>query len=183
MDSRERRFRDLYDRHHRAVLAYFLRRTDHDSAYECTEDVYLTAWRRLDDIPDGDVARRWLYGVSRRVLANHRRSTARRNRLITRLFGLRPDSPPEPEPQVIRRIEDEAVLTAIGTLSLRDQEVLRLAYWDDLPHAQIAEILGCSTNAVDVRLHRAVRRLEKGLKPAGQEHSGRPAFLPGRERQ
>ena len=39
------RFRKLYDEHHRAVLAYFLRRLDSDAAYEATEDVFLVAWR------------------------------------------------------------------------------------------------------------------------------------------
>ncbi len=181
--AKEQTFRSLYDEHHRAVLAYFLRRTDRDSAYECTEDVYLVAWRRLDSVPGGDASLAWLYAVSRRVLSNHRRSAMRRALLTRRLFGLGPTVPAEPEPQVIRRAEEHEVLAAIADLSSRDQEVIRLAYWDELPHGQIAELLGCSVGAVDVRLHRAVRRLEKGLRQAGHSPSGRPAFLPGEERQ
>lgn len=180
--AKEQTFRRLYDEHHRAVLAYFLRRTDRDSAYECTEDVYLVAWRRLDRVPGGDASLAWLYAVSRKVLSNHRRGAWRRARLTRRLFGLGPTAPAEPEPQVIRRAEEDQVLAAIAELSPQDQEVIRLAYWEELPHARIGELLGCSVGAVDVRLHRAVRRLEKGLRQAGHRPTGRPAFLPGEER-
>ena len=177
----EERFRALYDLHHRAVLAYFLRRTDSDSAYEGTEDVYLVAWRKLEVIPDGDDALAWLYGVARRVLLNQRRSSARRVRLTHRLRGVQPPTPDEVEPQVIRHFEQQEVISAMAGLSTSDQEVIRLAYWEDLPHAQISDILGCSVGAVDVRLHRAVRRLEKGLGAAGHRWGGSPVLFPGDE--
>ena len=177
----EERFRALYDLHHRAVLAYFLRRTDSDSAYEGTEDVYLVAWRKTAAVPDGDDALAWLYGVARRVLSNQRRSSARRARLTRRLLGVQPPTPDEVEPQVIRHFEQQEVISAMAGLSASDREVIRLAYWEDLPHAHISDILGCSVGAVDVRLHRAVRRLEKGLGAAGHRRGGSPVLLPGDE--
>jgi len=175
------RFRHLYDEHHRAILAYFLRRLDTDAAYEATEDVFLVAWRKLDHIPDGDRSLAWLYSVARRVLANHRRGTARRRRLWRRLAD-EPGIPVEaPEPIVVRKEEHQEVLTALTRLSDKDQELLRLAMWEELPHADIGLLLGCSVGAVDVRLHRAVRHLEKGLRQAGHKPGRRPAFLPGEE--
>jgi RNA polymerase sigma-70 factor (ECF subfamily) len=45
----------------------------------------LVAWRRLDDVPDDGTARLDLYGVARRVLANHQRGQIRRARLAERL--------------------------------------------------------------------------------------------------
>ena len=38
--------------------------------------MFLTAWRRFDRVPDDALP--WLLGVARRVLANARRSAARR---------------------------------------------------------------------------------------------------------
>ena len=177
----EDKFRDLYDLHHRAVLAYFLRRTDRESAYEATEDVYLVAWRKLRAVPDGDDALPWLYGVARRVLSNQRRAAARRVRLTHRLMGVRLSAPDEVEPQVIRHFEQQEVISAMERLAPKDQEVIRLAYWEDLPHAQIGDLLGCSAGAVDVRLHRAVRRLEKGLGATGHRRSGGVVLSPGDE--
>ncbi len=179
--SADTRFRQLYDDHHRAVLAYFLRRLDSDAAYEATEDVFLVAWRRLEIVPEGDRSLAWLYAVARRVLANHRRSAARRGRLWARLAREPGVSSDEPEVFLIRKEEHEEVLAALTRLSDTDQEILRLAIWEELPHADIAQILGCSVGAFDVRLHRAVRRLGKGLRRAGHRHDARPAFLPGEE--
>jgi RNA polymerase sigma-70 factor (ECF subfamily) len=51
--------------------------------------------------------------------------------------------------------------TAGRRLRPADQEILRLAAWEELPHDQISRLLGCSVAAVDQRLHRAKKRLAK----------------------
>ena len=177
-----RRFRRLYDEHHRAVLSYFLRRIDRDSAYDATQDVYVIAWRKLDSIPDGEMELAWLYTVARGVLSNYRRKASRFSRLVRRLGSQRPALPPEPEPQIIRLFEYSAVLEALTNLSDRDQEVLRLAVWEELPHAEIGDVLGCSRGAVDVRVHRALKRLAKAFDRAVPKPSERQILLPGEER-
>jgi RNA polymerase sigma-70 factor (ECF subfamily) len=96
-------------------------------------------------------------------------------------MGVRLSAPDEVEPQVIRHFEQQEVISAMERLAPKDQEVIRLAYWEDLPHAQIGDLLGCSAGAVDVRLHRAVRRLEKGLGAAGHRRSGGVVLSPGDE--
>lgn len=155
-------FRSLYDRHYDALLGYFLRRSDRASAQDLTADVFLVAWRRIEDVPRGDETLLWLYGVAANVAAHHRRSVARSARLEHRLRSVGgPTGPDEPEPQVVRRSEYEQVLTAAARLRDRDQEILRLAAWEELPHDQIARLLGISVAAVDQRLHRAKKRLAK----------------------
>ena len=68
---------------------------------------------------------------------------------------------------VVRRAEYDAVVEAASYLSARDREVLNLAAWEGLPHREIAEILGCSIDAVDQRLHRAKQRLAKQYHALG----------------
>jgi RNA polymerase sigma-70 factor (ECF subfamily) len=41
-------------------------------------ETFTVAWRRIADVPSGQDARAWLYGVARRVLANHDRAIRRR---------------------------------------------------------------------------------------------------------
>jgi RNA polymerase sigma-70 factor (ECF subfamily) len=48
---------------------------------------------------------------------------------------------------------------ALDRLSPADQEVLRLAAWEELDAGQIAVVLGCGRRAATMRLHRARRRL------------------------
>lgn len=164
VDAAQERFRHLYDTHYRAVVGYFMRRLGHTPpAQDLTEDVFLIAWRKLDQVPTGEDELYWLYGVAKRVLANHRRKMVGRWRITSRI-GPRDALTESVEDQVIRHEEAESVLGALGGLREQDQELIRLAYWDELPHDAIADLVGCSRGAVDVRLHRAVRRLGKELK-------------------
>lgn len=164
MNAAERRFTLLYDAHFREILGYLVRRLDSIStAQDLTEDVFVVAWEKLDDVPKEPESVFWLYGVAKRTLSNHRRKTARRSSIWE---ALRPRPQPagdSPAEELVRNQDCEAVHQALRALRLRDQEIIRLAYWDELPHAAIAEILGCSRPAVDVRLHRAVRRLGKAM--------------------
>ena len=55
------------------------------------------------------------------------------------------------------------VRSAVQALGAKDREVIVLYYLEELPAAEIAELLGLSANAVDVRLHRARARLKEKL--------------------
>jgi RNA polymerase sigma-70 factor (ECF subfamily) len=152
------RFEHLFEAHHRALLAYAARRCPSvTDAEDVVADVFLVAWRRLDDVPAGDTALPWLYGVARRTITNQRRSTKRRTNLQARLeqTAERPvaDATPDTEP----------ALDALARLKADDQELLRLVAWEELSHAEIAAMLGISVNAVAIRLHRARARFEQAL--------------------
>lgn len=164
MDAAEQRFTNLYGAGYRPILSYFIRRVDSATiAQDLTEDVFLTAWRKLDDVPPDGEALFWLYGVARRALANHRRSTARRLRLAPHLREATLVEFDGPEDHLVQHEEARTIRRVLSTLRVKDQEIIRLAYWDELPHDVIGRLVGCSRSAVDVRLHRAVRRLRKAL--------------------
>lgn len=167
MDAAQARFTDLYGTHYRKVLAYLLRRTDSTStAHDLAEEVFVVAWRKLDSIPRGPEGEYWLYAVARNTLAAHRRKTFNRTRIARR--WLRGAQPVElPEEVVVRSEEAQLLCDALEQLSDRDRELVRLAYWEELPHGAIADIMGMTRGNVDVRLHRAIRRLAKELARSG----------------
>jgi RNA polymerase sigma-70 factor, ECF subfamily len=157
----DRRFDALYEQHFRDVLAYCLRRGPAVDGYDAANEFFAIAWRRLDDIPDGEAARPWLFVVARRVLHRRRRGARRFQRLITKASTVPRVAPVSPEAVVIQRAEYDAVLEAAARLSESDREVLSLAAWEGLSHREIAEVMGCSVDAVDQRFHRAKQRLAK----------------------
>ena len=171
-ESDETRFESLYSSFSPEIYAYFKRRTDVASAQDGTADTFLVAWRRLHDIPDGARALPWLYGVARRVLANQRRSRGRLGRLVDRLASLAAQPSTSPESAVVRKLEDEELMGAVHRLSAAQQELLRLATWEELPHSDIATLLGCTPHAVDQRIYRATKRLARDLAPTGHKHVG-----------
>ncbi|HEX6780986.1 MAG TPA: sigma-70 family RNA polymerase sigma factor [Solirubrobacterales bacterium] len=155
----EVRFRRLYADHGREILGYALRRvSDPEDAADVVAETFLVAWRRADEVPPGEQARLWLYGVARRALANQRRGERRRERLGERLRAdLAPALAEPPDPP------DPAVLAALESLEPEDREVLRLSAWEELSPSEVAKALGISAVAARSRLHRARRRLRRAL--------------------
>lgn len=173
------RFEAMYDQHARRVLAYFLRRGDSESARDGTAEVFLIAWRRIDDVPEGEETIRWLYGTARKVLANQRRAQARRGRLLDRIRSNGTPLETPPDVVVLRREDDREVHEALGHLRADDRELLRLAVWEELPRDELAAHLGCTRHAAAQRVHRATRRLAREMTLAEQQHSESAAGLGG----
>jgi RNA polymerase sigma-70 factor (ECF subfamily) len=163
-EGAEALFERLYAEHGRAVVAYAVRRaTDAENAADVVADTFLVAWRRLDDVPAGEAARLWLYGVARNVLANQQRSERRRQRLGERL---RQELPAALEGVGAPVSQAGAVGAALTRLGAEDQEILRLAGWEELSPGEISVVLGIGQVAVRSRLHRARRRLRAALARA-----------------
>jgi RNA polymerase sigma factor (sigma-70 family) len=154
--ERRRRFDALFAAYSSDVVAYCSWRAGSPSdAQDAAADVFLTVWRRLDDVPDGDAARAWLYATARRVIANQRRSERRLVALHERLA--REPATVAQEPSPLGR-EEALVQQALRRLRPRDREVLLLAEWEGLEPAEIAAVVGCHPVTARGRLHRARRR-------------------------
>lgn len=68
------------------------------------------------------------------------------------------------ESMVFQSQEDRELLLEIGNLPPKYREVLELFYFGGLSAGEAAKVLGCSPNAVRIRLGRARRALEKRLR-------------------
>ena len=165
MDERTERYRRLFDACYQPLLAYARRRANAADADDLVADVLTVAWRRLDDIPVG-YELPWLYGVARRSLANQRRASGRRLRLLDRVRSdVIAPSPHDSD-------GDDEVAEALDRLNDADREILRLAAWEDLRASEIAVVLGCSENAAALRLSRARRRFRDALTEIGGIRTG-----------
>lgn len=156
-----RRFDALFASFGPDVVAYCgWRAASAADAQDAAAEVFLSAWRRIDELPEGDAVRMWLYATARRVIANQRRSSKRRRALYERLAGeaavaLEAAWPEEPEP---------LVWEALRRLPPGDREVWLLAEWDGLSAAQIAIVVGCLPVTARGRLHRARRRFRAAFE-------------------
>ena len=152
--ERRRRFDALFTSYSSDIVAYCTwRAASASDAQDAVAEVFLTAWRRLDELPEGDAARVWLYATARRVIANQRRASRRRSALQERLAQ---DAASVPQESADR--EQTVVREALRRLGPGDREILLLAEWEGLSPAQIAGVMGCLTVTARGRLHRARRR-------------------------
>jgi RNA polymerase sigma-70 factor (ECF subfamily) len=174
------RFERVYADHYDAVLRYCLRRSSREDALDAAAETFTVAWRRQGDMPKGGELP-WLYGVARRVLANQRRAASRRASAVGQLRSVPVRPMREPEPQVIQAHDTCAVLAAVARLRESDQEVIRLAGWEELDRHELAMVLGCTPNAVSKRLNRALDRL--GHELGVEERFGGRFFRRGKVAQ
>jgi RNA polymerase sigma factor (sigma-70 family) len=162
LDKRREAFRRIYEACYRAIAAYARRRLNESDADDVVAETFLVAWRRLEDVPQGDLTLPWLYGVARRVVSDRRRSGSRRDRLTVRLRGLGgQDSMATSD--IDRSDDRQVVQLALSRLRPQDQELLRLAEWEELGPTELAAVFGCSANAASIRLHRAHARFRQAL--------------------
>jgi RNA polymerase sigma factor (sigma-70 family) len=181
---RDDEFRALYAAHFDCLLGYALRRSSSpEDAADVVSETFLVAWRRLSEVPPGDQARLWLYGVARRTLANQRRSSGRRERLGARLRSDLAASVPDHA----ERIAVESDLkSAIAELASLDREVLELTLWEGLEPREVATVLGVPARTVRTRLSRARARLRLRLgdDPVAAGHEpGEPTMTTPEGRQ
>ena len=152
-------YRDLYD----DLWRYVQRRSISDEeARDTLSEVFLVVWRRLEDIPAGKEARLWLFGVARNLVKTSWRKRKRSGDLVARIGN---------EMSTRGAIDEELdnsgilkIVKALQFLSENDQEILRLLAWENLSHKEISVVLGCSENAVAIRIRRARVRLMKVLQ-------------------
>jgi RNA polymerase sigma-70 factor (ECF subfamily) len=161
--SIDSRFSALFERHYDEVLGYCARRVDRTGADDAASEVFIVAWRRIDEL-EWDTARPWLYGIARGVLANRRRAARRRSKLTQKMSGLAHVTGEAAEVIVLRREQDEDVMSALSKLKESDREILLLSTWEELSAPEIGTVLDISTTAAEQRLHRAKQRFTKHLE-------------------
>jgi RNA polymerase sigma-70 factor (ECF subfamily) len=150
----ERLFETYFRGYAGLVHAFALRRADPEAAQDVTAETFLIAWRRRAEMPAEPLP--WLYGITRGVLANERRTTNRRLSLAARIAA-------EPTAPGGAAAGDHEVLQALASLRESDREALLLSAWEGLSTKEAATIVGCSAATFAVRLHRARRRLTQVL--------------------
>ena len=160
LDTHDRQFRQMFDANFDAIQAYCLRRLSPDEAADAVSETFLVAWRRMDSVPAGTADRLWLFGVARNVVRNASRSERRRTRIVARVGGLAPITPPDPQSQIVTAIEHGEIMAAFRQLGSADQEILQLRLWEELSVAEVATVLDCSEKAASKRYQRAISRLE-----------------------
>jgi RNA polymerase sigma-70 factor (ECF subfamily) len=132
-----------------------------DSAVDdLAQEVFIIALRRMSDFQGRSSAQTWLYGILRRVVANHRRTLRRRR--IRDSVDLEAVETRDSGPH--RRAEKaEALRVLYQMLDQIDEsrrEVFVLAEIEHMTATQIADALGINDSTVEARLRDARRDLQ-----------------------
>jgi RNA polymerase sigma-70 factor, ECF subfamily len=178
-------FKGMYQDSYPQVLAYVTSLVGRQAGEDITSETFAIAWRRYGEVRPMTLP--WLLGVARNLIRELRRRDARQYELAI-AEGLRVSTDAvrdDPADDVTERL---AVLSALALLSAPDRELLTLLAWQALSVSEAAQVLGCSSATLSVRLHRARRRLERALDsqsepracgPDGPTDGATPRNAPG----
>ncbi len=166
---------DLYDEALPAVFGYLATRCgDQVVAEDLTAETFLAAVDAVRRPTPPDVTVAWLIGVARHKLADHWRGVSREQARLEAV-AVDPTSPAahsdDPWEATLHRMTASAVL---GRIAPQHRLVLTLRYVDDLPVADVADVIGRSVHATEGLLVRA--------RQSFRRHYDNPAFEEGGDR-
>ena len=153
--------RDAYDRWSASVYAIALRTLGaHHDAEDVTQQVFVRAWRGRETFdPERGALAGWLIGITRRQVSDRLSGRVRDQRTVDRAGRVVPLSEPASYPD--RVVDAVVVADELDRLPAPVRTVLRLAFYDDLTHQQIAAVTGLPLGTVKSHLRRGMDRLRR----------------------
>ncbi|TWE21974.1 RNA polymerase sigma factor [Prauserella muralis] len=145
-------------------------------AEDVVQEAWLSAWRGLADFRGESAVSTWLYRVVTNAALGHVRKRRPTVSLDAALLagtgesgplpglGVLADPHANPEGQVVRAEQVDAVLRAIAELDVSQRVPLVLRELEELSYEEVAEVLEVSVPALRSRLHRARVALLAKLK-------------------
>ncbi|MGP3960965.1 RNA polymerase sigma factor [Nonomuraea sp. 3N208] len=168
------RFAVLYDCYFPEIYRYVAGRLGTQVADDLAAETFLVAFRKREsfDGARGQV-RAWLYGIATNLVAQHRRSEARRLQALQRTPVERLTDTGH-EDLVAQRLAAAGVqgqlASALAVLSEADRDVLILTALAGLGYEEIAQALDIPLGTVGSRLNRARRKLRSALGGVNPMH-------------
>lgn len=160
-------FGELYERYRDRIYNYIYYRTSNShEAEDLTARVFMRAMKHIGAYVDQGVPfSAWLYRIARNMVANWYRDNSRRQTIglddITQWHVGE-----EGAELAVQIHEDKAnLLAAISRLPADRQELLVLKFVDQLPNAEIGDIMGRSEGAIKSLYHRTLAALRDDLRP------------------
>ncbi len=159
----------LFERHHARLFNYCLRLTgDRETSRDLVQEVFFRMLKYRGTYREEGTFLPWLYRLARNVCMDHLRGPRRE-------VPHEENAPepvardPHPGEMVERREETRLLGRALRALPVEKRELLVMARFAALGYDEIAQVLGCTVDAVRVRVHRALRELGTHYRRLAQE--------------
>ncbi len=157
----DRALRQAFDRYGGMVQRVgMLRLGNHHDAEELVQQVFVRAWKgRAGFDPTRGSLGAWLLGIARRLIADRYASLDRDRKVIAAAESI---APPATDVKSVDRVVDRVVVgDEVNRLPDEQRMVLRLAFYGDLSHSEIAATTGIPIGTVKSHIRRALILLRK----------------------
>jgi len=157
-------FQFLIQRHHGFVFLVVQRHLRHrEEAEDTTQQVFLNAWKHLDDFRGESKFSTWLYTIALNLVRNRVRQRNKQRMESLDSFGKTEDSPlrqwpdrsPSIEDIVSQRWQVDQVKIALAGVGEPHRTIFALHYFQHLSLKEVADRVDRPLGTVKVYLHRA----------------------------
>ncbi|HWT94963.1 MAG TPA: sigma-70 family RNA polymerase sigma factor, partial [Solirubrobacteraceae bacterium] len=165
----DRAFEELYRRYHRRIASYVQGMVkDHARAEDVTQDVFMSALRRMRDTDRPIAFKPWIYEIAKNACIDQFRRSRRAEEvsydaedggLASADYGKLVTKEPAPERAFESKQQLDHLRGAFGGLSETHHQILVMRELEGLSYREIGERLGMTRPAVESTLFRARRRL------------------------
>jgi RNA polymerase sigma factor (sigma-70 family) len=154
----ERALRDAYERWAPLVFRLAFRSLgDRPDAEDVTQQVFIAAWRGRGGFdPQRSALGAWIVGITRHRIADAHEARSRAKRLGDSLTAEAAASPPVQEDDLVERA---MVAEELERLEPVPQRIMRLAFFDQMSHTEIAEALALPVGTVKSHIRRSLIRM------------------------
>jgi RNA polymerase sigma factor (sigma-70 family) len=150
-------FQTLLDRHATDVMAVLRGAVGRGDAEDCFQETFLAALRAYPRLRSEENLRGWLLTIAHRKAIDHHRARGRRALPVA-------DLPEAAGQEADFAADGGEVWALVRELPPKQRAAVTLRFAADLPHAEIAEALGCTPAAARRSLHEGIKRLREELR-------------------
>ncbi len=162
-NGEQQAMKTFYDRHSGAIYQFAKSwLSDPHEASDIMHETMLSVWRSAGHFEQRSQVKSWIFSIARNKAIDRNRKSARVK--YTDVDVEIPDDTPDAQEMVNAMQNAKQLRECISKLSDTHRSVIHLAFFEDLPYSEIAEIEGCPLGTIKTRILHAKRLLMHCVK-------------------
>jgi len=162
MDDIREQFSQIYDQYIEKIYRFvYLKVSSQEIAEDITSKVFMKGWesyqKKASEIENPSA---FLYQIARNAVVDHYREKGRSNIVSSEVLPEIADSGDDAHYKAVLSADISAIKTYITRLKPEHQDLIIWHYLEDMPIAEIAEMVGKPAGTVRVALHRGLKKLK-----------------------
>jgi RNA polymerase sigma factor (sigma-70 family) len=158
-DTKIHWIRVYFERYESRLLRYSMRFVSEQAAREVVQEAFLKLWQIDASFTEQHVVQ-WLYTVCR----NRCLDILKKDKNVTPMNETEFASPIDTAADFETRRRTELALQLVSHLPVKEREVIRLKFQENLSYQQISQITGLSVSHVGVMIHNTLLRLRQKMQ-------------------